>query len=317
MNTQRRKLRLRKQVLISFPIAILVAVASVVYILSQNTALAQEVTNDFELMTSTEVEAPDKSEEELERGILSNNAYIEELNKRIEIANKDKIVRYYAGTYSLNQDRVVEIIHYYTNNYSDPNYVQSNIVSTPSYYPNTGWISSWEAGIVFFIKDIYTYPERYGSSIPEMRLTDVPRTARSYDGNGNIIMDNGMTYQQYVGHIADLFGVDKATALAISYHESGVMTSNLFRNKNNIGGHKGLNGWKTFLSLEAGVIGHVLAVRNIAAKAGVSDLTSYEGLRAFSSVYVNGHVNNPSDSWTNKVTYFRNKINGQDLFTIK
>ena len=89
MNTQRRKLRLRKQVLISFPIAILVAVASVVYILSQNTALAQEVTNDFELMTSTEVEAPDKSEEELERGILSNNAYIEELNKRIEIANKD------------------------------------------------------------------------------------------------------------------------------------------------------------------------------------------------------------------------------------
>lgn len=317
MNTNRRKLRLRKQVLISIPLAILIAVASVVYILSQNTALAQEVTNDFELMTSTEVEAPNKSEEELERGVLSNNSYIEELNQRLEIAKKDNVVRQYAQAYSLNQDKVLEIVHYYTNNYSDPNYLQSNIISTPSYYPNTGWIGSWEAGIVFFIKDIYTYPERYGSSIPEMRLTDVPRTSRRYDEAGNIIMDNGMTYAQYLGHIADLFGVDKATALAISYHETGVMTSNLFRNKNNIGGHKGLNGWKSFLTLEAGVIGHVLAVRNIAAKAGVTDMTTYAGLSAFSSVYVNGHVNNPSESWTNKVTYFRNQINGQDLFTIK
>jgi hypothetical protein len=317
MNTNRRKLRLRKQVLISIPLAILIAVASVVYILSQNTALAQEVTNDFELMTSTEVEAPNKSEEELERGVLSNNSYIEELNQRLEIAKKDNVVRQYAQAYSLNQEKVLEIVHYYTNNYSDPNYLQSNIISTPSYYPNTGWIGSWEAGIVFFIKDIYTYPERYGSSIPEMRLTDVPRTSRRYDEAGNIIMDNGMTYAQYLGHIADLFGVDKATALAISYHETGVMTSNLFRNKNNIGGHKGLNGWKSFLTLEAGVIGHVLAVRNIAAKAGVTDMTTYAGLSAFSSVYVNGHVNNPSESWTNKVTYFRNQINSQDLFTIK
>ena len=125
-----------------------------------------------------------------------------------------------------------------------------------------------------------------------------------------------MTYAQYLGHIADLFGVDKETALAISYHEAGVKTSNIFKNKNNIGGHKGLNGWKSFMTLEAGVIGHVLAIRNISTKHGV-DPSTPEGLSAFSSVYVNGHVNNPSESWTNKVTYFRNQINSQDLFTIK
>ena len=317
MNTNRRKLRLRKQVIISIPLAILVAVASVVYILSQNTALAQEVTNNEDLMVSTEVEAPQKSEEELERGILSNNAYIEELNAQIEIANKDKVVRQYAQAYSINQDKAVEIIHNLTNNYTDPTYLENHIVHTNTYYPNTGWIGSWEAGVIFYIRDLYTYPERYGSSIAEMRLTEVPRTLRKYDEAGNIIMDNGMTYAQYVGYIADLFGVDKASALAISYHESGVMTSNLFKNKNNIGGHKGLNGWKTFLTLESGVIGHVLAVRNIAAKAGANDLTTYAGLSAFSSVYVNGHVNNPSDSWTSKVMYFRNQINSQDLFTIK
>ena len=34
--------------------------------------------------------------------------------------------------------------------------------------------------IIFFVKDLYTYPERYGSSIPEMRLSEVPQTARRY-----------------------------------------------------------------------------------------------------------------------------------------
>ena len=129
-------------------------------------------------------------------------------------------------------------------------------------------------------------------------------------------MNNGMTFEQYVGHISNLFGVDPATALAISYHEAGIKTSALFQTKNNIGGHKGLNGWKSFTTLEAGIIGHVISVRNIAARAG-GDLNTYEGLTAFSSIYVNGHVGNPSMHWTDKVTYFRNQINTKDLFTIE
>ena len=68
------------------------------------------------------------------------------------------------------------------------------------------------------------------------------------------------------------------------------------------------------MSLEAGIIGHVLSVRNIAIRAG-GDITTYEGLTAFSSIYVNGYVGNPSIHWTDKVTYFRNQINSKDLFT--
>ena len=90
--------------------------------------------------------------------------------------------------------------------------------------PNTGSITSQEARIIFYVKDLYTYPERYGSSIPEMRLSEVPRTDRRYNEAGELIMNNGMTFEQYVGHISDLLGVDKATVLAISYHEAGIKT---------------------------------------------------------------------------------------------
>ena len=314
MIRKRTKLRLRKQFIISFPIAIIVSFLAVTYILSQNTALAREVEKEDALSNNVVEVTPENGEEK--KDLLSNNVYIEELTKRVSEIKKDQLIEYYAGLYNLNTTKAVEIARYYTDNYRSEQYKSTYIISTPYYMPNTGSITSEEAGIIFFIKDLYTYPERYGSSIAEMRLSEVPRTERTYDENGNLIMSNGMTFEQYVGYISDLFGVDKATVLAISYHEAGVKTSNLFQLSNNIGGHKGLNGWKKFMTLEAGIIGHVFSVRNIAIRAG-GDITTYEGLTAFSSIYVNGHVGNPSTHWTDKVTYFRNQINSKDLFTIE
>ena len=314
MSRKRTRLRLRKHILISVPLALLVSFLAATYILSQNTALAREVEKKDTLANNT-IEVPIEYDEN-KMSLLSDNIYIEELTKRVSEIKKDQMIEYYAGLYNLNTDRAVELARYWTDNYRSDLYTSTYIISTPYYMPATGSITSEEAGIIFYVKDLYTYPERYGSSIPEMRISEVPRTERTYDAYGNIIMSNGMTFEQYVGYISDLFGVDKTTVLAISYHEAGVKTSNLFQNKNNIGGHKGLNGWKSFMTLEAGIIGHVLSVRNISARAG-GNLTTYEGLTAFSSIYVNGHAGNPSQHWTDKVTYFRNQINSKDLFTIE
>ena len=49
-----------------------------------------------------------------------------------------------------------------------------------------------------------------------------------------------------------MYGVNKTLALAIVYEESGIMTSSLFRNSNNMGGLRGGSGWLKFPSLEAG-----------------------------------------------------------------
>ena len=57
MKMKRTKLRLRKQVLISFPIAIFVSLLAVIYIISQNTALAQEVKKENTLSISRILDA--------------------------------------------------------------------------------------------------------------------------------------------------------------------------------------------------------------------------------------------------------------------
>lgn len=312
MNRTKTKLRLRKQVLISFPIAIIVSVLAVVYILSQNTMSAQEVEKSDSLMNSVVA----NKETTGTGNVLSENKYIKELTKKIEESKKDDLVEYYAELYNLNTSKAVEIARKLTNDYTSESYKKTYIISTSTYKPNAGNITSEEAGIIFFAKDLFTYPEKYGTTAAEIRLSMVPRTTRTYNASGDIIMNNGMTFEQYVGKIADLFGVDKTTVLAISYHEAGVKTSNLFQNKNNIGGHKGLSGWKSYMTLEAGVIGHVLSVRNISTKHGI-DLSTPEGLSDFSSVYVNGHKGNPSAHWIEKVTYFKNKITKEDLFKIE
>jgi hypothetical protein len=315
MKLKRTKLRLRKQVLISFPIAIFVSLLAVIYIVSQNTALAQEVKKENTLAGNV-VETPGTEGAKTE-SILSNNQYINAYRDYLKTYEKDKLIISYAKLYNLNISKVVEIARELTDDYTSATYNQTYIIAPSNYTPSkAGNITSYEAGIVFFVKDIYTYPERYGSSIPEMRLGSTPQTERKYNDDGEIIMSNGMTFEQYVGKIADLFGVDKSTVLAISYHEAGVKTSNLFNTKNNIGGHKGLDGWKSFVTLEAGVIGHVLAVRNISTKHGV-DISTPEGLSAFSSVYVNGYLGAPSTHWLEKVTYFKNKINSKDLFKVE
>ena len=312
MKMKRTKLRLRKQVLISFPIAIFVSLLAVIYIISQNTALAQEVKKENTLSGNV-VETPGVDTESKNDSILSNNEYINAYREFLKTYEKDKLVMYYADLYNLNANKAVEIARKLTDDYSSETYNKTYIISPSTYKPKTGNITSYEAGIIFYVKDLFTYPERYGSSIAEMRITEVPRTVRTYNDNGDIIMSNGMTFEQYVGKIADLFGVDKTTVLAISYHEAGVKTSNIFKSKNNIGGHKGLNGWKSFMTLEAGVIGHVLAIRNISTKHGV-DPSTPEGLSDFSSVYVNGYLGAPSAHWLEKVTYFKNQINSKDLF---
>ena len=83
-------------------------------------------------------------------------------------------------------------------------------------------------------------------------------------------MDNGLTFEQYVGKISDLYEIDKAFVLAIINLESGYQSSYLFTNMNNVGGHRGLGGtWKSYTTLEAGVLAHVLSVKNIADKNNI------------------------------------------------
>lgn len=312
MKTNKNRLRLRKQVIYLLPVVILLTLLSLTLIIS-NHKLTNKVVNQENLATNKIDDLPDDSNFQ-----LSDLKYFQEFYKFVEKRQKDNTVIYYASIFKLDIDKTLEIAYKYTNNFEDEEFNKNFVIGPKSIKQSKGSFPSFEAGVAYFARDLYRYPERYGSSIYEIRLDESP-TIKTKDKKGNIIMDNGLTFEQYVGHISNLFEVDPAFTLAIINLESGYQSSYLFTNKNNVGGHRGIGGtWKSYTTLEAGVVAHVLSVKNIADKNNIDakEMTNEE-IYAFSGTYVTGSAAKPSSSWTGKVTKIKENISKKDLFTIK
>ena len=312
MKTNKNRLRLRKQVIYLLPVVILLTLLSLTLIIS-NHKLTNKVVNQENLATNKIDDLAANSNFQ-----LSDLKYIQEFYKFVEERQKDNTVIYYASIFKLDIDKTLQIAYKYTNNFEDEEFNKNFVIGPKSIQKSKGSFPSFEAGVAYFVRDLYRYPERYGSSIYEIRLDESP-TIKTKDKKGNIIMDNGLTFEQYVGHICNLFEVDPAFTLAIINLESGYQSSYLFTNKNNVGGHRGIGGtWKSYTTLEAGVLAHVLSVKNIADKNNIDakEMTDEE-IYAFSGTYVTGSAAKPSSSWTGKVTKIKENISKKDLFTIK
>lgn len=311
MNEKRHKLRLRKQVIYSIPVFLVLVILSLALIIG-NSGITNEVLKK-EILSALKLN--DEPENTFK---LSDLKYIKEFTDYMEKRQKDNTIIYYAQLHKLDIDKTLEIAYEYTDTYKDEEFNKNFVIGPDKVKAKAEKFNSFEAGVVYFVRDLYRYPEKYGSSISEMRLDESP-TLKEVSTDGEIYMDNGLTYEQYMGQICDLFEVDKEFVLAIARLESGNGSSYLFKAKNNIGGHRGLGGtWKTYTTLEAGVISHVLTVKTIAKNSGVDiKEATDEEIAIVSGKYVNGSVNNPSPSWTQKVTNLKRNIETRDLFTIK
>ncbi len=306
MIKKRHRRRLRKQVIFGLPIATMIGVLAVSLVLNRNIVFSSEVKTSEKIASENEI---------YDGPVFSDLEFIKNIDKSLEKRRMDNTVIYYAQTFKLDVDKTLEIAHKLTNNYENKDYQKHHVIANKKWIAKLGSFNSFEAGVVYFVRDLYRYPERYGSTIEEIRESNTI-TTKQIGKNRMIYMDNGLTFEQYVGKIADLLGVDKNIALAISYQEAGIKSSNLFKNSNNIGGHRGYNGWMKYTTLEAGVIAHIVSIKSIADKNNI-DLSTHEGLRQFSGVYVNGSVTKPQDSWVEKVSIFTRQIKEKDLFTIK
>ena len=300
MNKKKVKLRLRKPFAIILPVLFVVLLLSIVVLVNNKSA---EI-NNLEL-TSYNVES-DYS--------LSDSEYLVAFNKMIENRKKDNTIISYAEKYNLDIEKTLAVAHVLTNNYEDENFLETNIILPAKYRDKVDGFKSFEAGAIYFVKDLYTFPSRYGFEPSQIRTSDKIDISRDRR-DGTLYMSNGLTFEQYLGKICDLFDVDKEFALAVVYHESGRTTSGLFNYNNNIGGQRGSNGWMKFTSLEAGTIYFVLNIKAIINRAG-GDTNTYAGISRISGIYVRGNIEKPSENWINKVMLFKNKISEKDLFTI-
>lgn len=307
LNEKKPRRKLRKWVVISIPISLLISIFTVVAILNRNNTLARVV------------ETPSVNNENFmiennnQPGILSQNDFVKNLNNNIEKRKLDNTIIFYATKFKLNIPKVVEMAHTLTNNYEDELYKQTFIIAPNNIRYTFGPYANAEAGIVEFIRELYRYPERFGSSIAEIRANEEITNVRRYNAKGQILLDSGLTFEQFLAKICKLYNIDKSLALAIVYQETGRMTSGLFTISNNIGGQRGYAGWLQYPTLEAGVIGFVVSLNNMGKNYQI-DLSNQTSSYALSSIYVNGHAGNPSDSWTGKVNLFINTINTQNPF---
>lgn len=307
MNKKKHRLRLRKQVVMCIPVLLLITALTIGIVVNKNSVLANKITQS-EFFASNKKNTPDEMK-------LSDLEYFKSFEALLDKRQKDNTIIYYAQIFKLDVEKTLSIAHQYTNEYSNEEFNKTFIIGPDSVKNKLGSLKNFEAGAVYFVRDLYRYPEKYGSSINEIRTSEEP-TLKPVSEDGNIYMNNGMTFEQYVGKICDLYDIDKATVLAISYQEAGIKRSNLFRNSNNIGGHRGYSGWMKYTTLEAGVIAHVISIKAMQDNYGL-DLSTDQGLASLSGVYVNGNVANPQPSWIEKVTIFKRQINEKDLFTIK
>lgn len=306
MNKKRHKLRLRREIVKCIPVILIITALTIGLAINKSGGFSNEISHSNVLKSKNTNNSNKK---------LSDLEYFKAFEKMMEKRQKDNTVIYYAQIFKLDVDKTLSIAHQYTNDYEDEEFNKNFIIGPNKVKNKLGSLKNFEAGVVYFVRDLYRYPERYGSSIAEIRTDETP-TLKVKSKDGNIYMDNGLTFEQYVGKICDLFEIDKATILAISYQEAGIKTSNLFKNSNNIGGHRGYDGWMKYTTLEAGVIAHVISIKAMQDNYNL-DLTTEAGLTGLSGIYVNGNPNKPQPSWIEKVSIFKRQINEKDLFTIK
>ena len=303
MKVKRRRLRLRKQVIYSIPIALFIAILTIALISNRNKMASTKVENGNNLEEAREVN---------DIVLQKDFEYLNFINEYIDERQMDNTIIYYALKFQLNPDVALQLAKKYTDNYQSDSFKQTYVIGPEEVLEDTNQFSNFEAGVVHFIRNLYRYPKRYGTSEEEIgKVYDVVRG--STNNNGTILMDNGMTFEQYMGKICDLYNLDKNVILAITYLETGYMSSSLFVNSNNIGGQRDSSGWLRFPTLEAGVMAHVLTLKSMFEKYGI-DVNSPNGILDLSSIYVNGHVGNPAPSWAEKVTILRNQINEKNLF---
>ena len=307
MKESNTRFKMNKWFIISIPMAILIAVLSVVLFLDKNHSfLRTQQSQEVESFKLLEIEDSD------EPGIISQNQYVKTLDTRIKTRQLDYTIVYYAKMFKLNPAVALDIAHNLTDNYRSAEYNTDFVISTPGQKWRYGPYMSYEAGIVEYVRELYNFPQRFNTTAEGTRLTNEVTVTDTYV-NGHIMLSNGQTFEKFLGHIADLYGMDKYMALAIVRHESGNMTSYLSKYKNNIGGQLVNGVGVSYPTMEAGIVAEVVLLKNLFDRCGL-DKTSTKDLYTFSGMYVHGTLSEPSPDWTNKVMFFVNQNHQNDPF---
>lgn len=205
----------------------------------------------------------------------------------------DEYIAEYATYFNLDPSKTIEFAHQVTNDYTKD---FAEVIGNTNYV-----LENPEAASMMFCYQLQR--DRLATRLSEYGLSknDFIIPADIVTLNEDKTLNNGLTYSQYLGKICDLLGSDKYYSLAISYLETGRVTSNLALHKNNFGGLRSSGDFFTFPTPEAGIIAFCY---NLKAYEKFNLQSIYE----LSGKYVHGNINNPSETWVNNVLSFHNQF---------
>lgn len=209
----------------------------------------------------------------------------------------------YASYYHFDGDKVVELARNLTNNYT----ISFAEVNNVSYEVEC----SAEVETMIFVNQLNRNKLIISLEDINMSRDDFITDEEIVTINENLILDSGLSYSQYLGNIADLIGLDKEYALAISLYESGRVTSDIATTKNNFGGLS--NGsYLTFATPEAGIIAYCCNLKEY-------ENYNIENIEQLSGLYTHGNRNLPSENWVYNVYWIHYEIsnNNEKYFDIQ
>lgn len=204
----------------------------------------------------------------------------------------DNYLKEYSIYFNLDGLKVVEFARNVTDNYSKGfNEILGEDVS--SY--------STEGKVILFV--YYLSRNRLAKSLSEFEVDiNYFKTSNSIVTlNNDLILRNGLSYSEFLGEVCDNLKMDKNYLLAISYLETGRVTSGLAMYSNNFGGIRVGGQFLSYVSPEAGIISYILNLK------GYEDY-NLSSIYELSGIYVNGKVWNPSYTWVNSVMRYYDKI---------
>lgn len=203
----------------------------------------------------------------------------------------DKYLKEYAGYYNLDSEKVVEFARNVTEDYK----LDLNDLMTRKY---SDTIEGKSMLFVYYLsKDKLVNPlKNYGLSKSYFTVSSKIRTLGK-----DLMLDSGLTYSQFLGKVSDNLNVDKYYLLAISYLETGRVTSSLALRKNNFGGLRGSGEYYTYPSPEMGIIAFCLNLKGY-------EKYNFSNIYELSGVYTHGNKNNPSSTWVSSVRKYYNEI---------
>lgn len=234
------------------------------------------------------------------KDIVVSESLFSDYTKKTKFREYELAIEEYSLYFNLDSDKVFEFTKNLTNDFNEPltitvgrkTYTATNAEDTAMFITCDIW------------KDIYNTrksDKKYNLKKEDYVISE-EITHLEYNDKGEIVMRNGLTFNQLLGKASNALGKSPALALAISNHESGYRNSSQARNQNNFSGMKGSgipgvvdNGHVTLPSPEAGTIFHVFNLERI------ENSYSYNNLYEFSGVYVNGTKKRPSDTWFNNI----------------